>query len=77
MQNIRFPQTTNKSYLKSSYAVQMSFHIIDDNMNNQYSTLVESLLTLNVRGPSHQSLSGSISWLLIPWHLTSLLQEVF
>ena len=29
------------------------------------------LLTLNVRGPSHLSLTRSISWLLMPWLLTS------
>ena len=28
-------------------------------------------LTLNVRGPSYLGLTRSISWLLMPWHLTS------
>ena len=31
----------------------------------------KSALTLNVRGPSYLSLTRSISWLLMPWLLTS------
>ena len=38
--------------------------------NDSYSTAKENL-TLHVRGPSYLSLTRSISWLLIPWLLTS------
>ena len=31
----------------------------------------ENILTLNVRGPSYLGLTRSISWLLMPWLLTS------
>ena len=31
----------------------------------------DSVLTLNVRGPSYHDLTRSISWLLMPWLLTS------
>ena len=41
------------------------FHIIDCLVNDF------SFLTLNVRGPSYLGLNRSISWLLMPWLLTS------
>ena len=37
--------------------------------------LPHSLLTLNVRGPSYLGLTRSVSWLLMPWLLTSPGQE--
>ena len=36
-----------------------------------FQAITEPMLTLNVRGPSYLGLTRSISWLLMPWLLTS------
>ena len=40
-------------------------------MLSAYCWFFSLALTLNVRGPSYLGLTGSISWLLMPWLLTS------
>ena len=66
----------------------VAHHIIDENSMmadalwrfffssiNQFlswKVLTQWNLTLNVRGPSYLGLTRSISWLLMPWFLTSL-----
>ena len=50
---------TEKMHLKMSSVIWQPF----------YSWLI--VLTLNVRGPSYLGLTRSISWLLMPWLLTS------
>ena len=51
-------------WLKKHYYI-FAFYIIPSHLNHADS------LTLNVRGPSYLGLTRSISWLLMPWLLTS------
>ena len=57
--NLTIMVFTEKMHLKMSSVIWQPF----------YSWLI--VLTLNVRGPSYLGLTRSISWLLMPWLLTS------
>ena len=60
-----------KYFITEIFPSSFLFQIFTKINFHKYSFILCSILTLNVRGPSYLSLTRSISWLLMPWLLTS------